>query len=65
MKSDPIVEEIRKVREAQAARFGFDIRSIVKDAQTRDESGDREVVRLQPRHPPDPVRGSTNAITDR
>lgn len=51
MPSDPIVDEIRKIRELQAARFGFDIRAIVKDAQQRDASGDRQVVRLQPRRP--------------
>lgn len=58
MKTDPIVAEIRKVREMQAARFAFDIRSIVKDAQLRDTSGDRKVVRLQPRRPPMAVRGN-------
>ena len=35
MQSDPIVAEIRQLREDLAARFGFDIRSIVKDAQER------------------------------
>ena len=51
MNSDPVVAEIRKVREFRAARFGFDIRKIVKDVQERDASGDREVVRRQPRRP--------------
>lgn len=51
MKSDPIVSEIRNLREQRAARFGFDIRLIVKDAQERDASGDREVVRRPPRRP--------------
>lgn len=61
MLTDPIVAEIRKVRERRAARFGFDIRSIVKDVQVRDASGDREVVRLQPRRPLDPVQGNSKA----
>ena len=65
MQSDPIVAEIRKIRELRAARFGFDIRTIVKDAQKRDASGDREVVRLQPRRPDAPVQGSTKGITKR
>jgi hypothetical protein len=51
MPSDPIVAEIRELRERRAARFGYDIRAIVKDAQQRDASGDREVVRLPPRRP--------------
>ena len=51
MKSDPIVAEIRKLREQRAARFGYDISLIVKDARNRDVSGDREVVRRAPRRP--------------
>ncbi len=61
MQTDPVVAEIRKARELRAARFGFDIRSIVKDAQTRDASSDREVVRRQPRRPLAPARGNENA----
>jgi len=49
MQTDPIVAEIREIRERLAARFGYDIRAIVKDAQARDAAGDREVVRLTPR----------------
>lgn len=58
MQSDPIVAETRRIRELRAARFAFDIRAIVNDAQERDASGDREVVRLQPRRPVSPVKGS-------
>jgi len=49
--SDPIVDEIREIRERYAAEFGFDIRAMVKDAQERDAAGDRQVVRLPPRPP--------------
>ena len=65
MQTDPIVVEIRKIREHQAARFGYDIRSIVKDAQSRDAAGDRKVVRLQPRRPLTLVQGDGGAITNR
>ena len=65
MNSDPIVAEIRKVRELRAARFGFDIRKIVKDVQERDASGDREVVRRQPRRPIVLVQSDAEAITRR
>lgn len=51
MQSDPVVDEIRELREQRAARFGYDLRAIVKDAQQRDAAGDREVVRLPPRRP--------------
>ena len=52
-------------QELLAARFGFDIQSIVKDVQERDASGDREVVRLQPRRPFAPLQGDSNATTNR
>lgn len=51
MKTDPIVDEIRKLREQRAARFSFDIHLIVKDAQERDASGDRKIIRREPRRP--------------
>ena len=56
MESDPIVDEIRNIREQHAARFGFDIRAIVKDAQERDALGDRIVIRRPPRRPIPPIR---------
>jgi hypothetical protein len=59
MPSDPIVAEIRKIREERAARFGFDLRAIVKDAQQRDAAGDREVIRRPPRRPLAPARSDT------
>lgn len=65
MKSDPIVAEIRNLREQRAVRFGFDIRLIVKDAQERDAAGGREVIRRAPRRPVGAAQGSTKAITDR
>ena len=49
MSTDPIVAEIRKLRELRAARFDFDLRAIVKDAQQRDAASDRQIVRLPPR----------------
>lgn len=46
---DPIVAEIRRIREEIAAEFHYDLHAMVKDAQERDASGDRPVVRRQPR----------------
>ena len=63
MQSDPIVAEIRNLRERRAARFGFDIRSIVKDAQERDVSGDREVIRRPPRRPVSAALRNVEAMT--
>jgi hypothetical protein len=44
---DPIVDEVRAIREQLAARFDFDIRKIVKDAQERQASSQARVVSFQ------------------
>jgi len=51
MESDPVVAEVRAVRERLAARLGFRLHDIVKEAQRQDAAGDRKVVRLPPRRP--------------
>ena len=64
MQSDPIVAEIREIRERRAARFGYDIRAIVKDAQERDAAGDRKVVRLPPRRPAGSVQSAVEVVAN-
>jgi len=64
MQSDPIVAEIRQLREDRAARFGFDLGSIVRDAQERDAAGDRVIVRRPPRQPLLMPRSESQAITN-
>lgn len=67
MRSDPIVAEIRQWREERAARFGFDMGAIVRDAQERDAAGDRIIVGRPPRPlsvtPRSEAPGITNAST--
>ena len=46
MYRDPIVEEVRKYREANAARFGFDVRKIAEDAIRRQAKSGHRVVDL-------------------
>ncbi len=41
MWKDPIVEEVRSVRERQAKRYGFDIRRIVTEARKRQTAARR------------------------
>jgi hypothetical protein len=41
MTNDPIVEEVRKAREAYAAQFGFDLDAMVTDLQRRTEESRR------------------------
>ena len=47
MARDPIVDEVRAIREQLAAQFDFDIRKIVKDAQNRQASSQARVVSFQ------------------
>jgi hypothetical protein len=35
MWKDPIVKQVRKVREERAAKFNFDIKAIIEDARKR------------------------------
>ena len=49
MQSDPIVEEIRLIRDRIAAQFNYDVAAIGRDARERDAFGDRLFVRREPR----------------
>ena len=51
METDPVVTEVRAIREQLAARLGFRLHDIVREAQRQDAAGDRKVVRLPPRRP--------------
>lgn len=51
MSDDPIVEEVRAIRERQAARFNFDVRAIVEDAMKRQGKDGRRVISRPPRRP--------------
>jgi hypothetical protein len=57
---DPIVDDVRAIREALAARFDFDIRKIVEDAQRRQASSQARVVSFQ--RPSQPLQPSGAAI---
>ena len=49
MKSDPIVDEIRKIRDAHAAKFGYDLAAICDDLREKQEKGNHRVVSFPPR----------------
>jgi hypothetical protein len=42
--SDPIVEEVRKARQAYAARFNYDLRAIYQDLKKQEKRSGRKVV---------------------
>ena len=46
---DPIVEEVRAIREKLAAQFNFDLRKIVEDAQRRQAASKSKIVSFEPR----------------
>jgi len=44
MSRDPIVEEVRRAREAQAAKHSFDLNSILSAARKRQRRSGRRVL---------------------
>ncbi len=48
---DPIVEEIRQLRQQYAAQFNHDLKAICKDLRKTQMEGSRKVVTLPPRPP--------------
>jgi hypothetical protein len=57
---DPIVDEVRAIREQLSAQFDFDIRKIVEDAQRRQASSRARIVSFQ--RPNQPLQPTGAAI---
>ena len=51
MWKDPIVEEVRTIRQKHAKRFNYDLRAIVDDLRKQQEQSGRKYVRFEPRRP--------------
>ena len=51
MFNDPIVEEVRRVRDKLAARFDYNIEAIVENARKEQEASGRKTVAFPPRKP--------------
>ena len=51
MWKDEIVEEVRRIREKNAAKFNHDIDAIVEDARRRQRKSGRKTVSFPPRKP--------------
>jgi len=49
MIEDPIVDEVRKHRQENAAKFGYNVRAIAEDARKREKPNHRRMVNLQAR----------------
>lgn len=50
MWDDPIIEEIRRFREAKAAKFGFNMQAIFDDMIKRQAKSGHRVVDLSKKH---------------
>ena len=60
----PIVGEVRAIREELAARFNFDIRKIVEDAQRRQAASQSRIVSFQrPTKTPQPTGAGSDNCT--
>ena len=49
MWEDPIVAEVRKVREAHAAKFNYDLLAIYQDLKEQEKRSERTFVSYPPR----------------
>ena len=49
LQPDPIIAELRAVRDQHAARFGYDVKAIFRDIQARQEASGRKYVRYPAR----------------
>lgn len=49
MWKDPIVEEVRRIREEHAARFGYDLKAIYDDLKETERQSGRKIVSLSPK----------------
>lgn len=49
MHDDPIVEEVRRVRDAYAARFNYDVEAIFQDLKRQEQDSGRTFVSFPPR----------------
>ncbi|HUT34661.1 MAG TPA: hypothetical protein VNE39_14325 [Planctomycetota bacterium] len=51
MSRDPIVDEVRAIREELAARFRYNVRAIAEDARKREKESGHRVISRPPRRP--------------
>ena len=52
MQKDPILEEIWRIKDEHAARFGYDVRKLAQALKEEEKKGGRAVVSFPPRRLP-------------
>lgn len=50
MINDPIVEEVRKLRDAHAAKFNYDLQELFKDIKKQEKKSKRKFFTLPPKY---------------
>ena len=66
MKEDPIVAEVRRIRQVHAARFGYDLDLIVADLKAQEQASGRQYIRAAHTHVLRDLPGhKTTAMADR
>lgn len=63
--NDPIIDEIRQVRDAHAARFNYDLDAIFRDIKEQEKKSGRKFVSFPPRkiEPNQPLQPTGAAVT--
>ena len=49
MWKDPIVEEVRAIRDAYAKRFDYNLEAIFRDLKEKEEKSDRDFISFPPK----------------
>jgi hypothetical protein len=47
--TDPIVEEVRKIRDNHASKFNYDLRAIYQELKAKEATSGRKYVSYEPR----------------
>ena len=55
---DPVITEVRAIRDEYAARFGYDVGKIFRDLRDRQNASGRKYVRYPARRPSIDLNGS-------
>jgi len=63
MWEDPIVAEIRRIREEHAARYNYDLRAICEDLKEQERKSGRQFVSYPPRRIPPEQRVAGEPVT--
>ena len=61
MIEDPIVDEVRRHRQAHAERFGYELQAICRDLRRQQEEAGREVVSFSAKRGEAPDTGDRRA----